>query len=370
MADKKLLAQAWQYQRAQSERSRCDTRRERFAWLHIPKTGSSFATALFHAANLSLPPSARLPTCTRDGFMLTAEVTWRNASARSLCRRVLRRGNELATACELVPTERCRGGQAELAFLERFPLDAWFRCRFWEHEDGNIGSHSAIVDSEIYERYKGKWVGMFRSPASRVTSAFLWFVSSFPEHARPNASSYARRVLGTATRMIAGQRDGLSCSSAFGGLPTRPADRSVEGRRAPSTCGDDQASPDVALAIHRLQHGFAFVGLTEYWALSICLFHAIFGGRCHAVEFDNARPSGNTAGFWRRRQLAETTAAVAAVNDPHDEAVYAEARRLFARAVRRHQLSAFRCWALCPEAPPHSHFNPPTSWSPSTATST
>ena len=41
---------------------------------------------------------------------------------------------------------------------------------------------------------------------------------------------------------------------------------------------------DVALAKRRLLEGFAFVGLAERWALSVCLLHVRFGGRCDARE--------------------------------------------------------------------------------------
>jgi hypothetical protein len=350
MRDHKLLAQARRHHH-QRARTSCDGNEARFAWLHVPKTGSSLATALFHAANASLPSSARLPVCTHDGFMRKAEVPWRNVSTRSLCRRISRRG-QMVTTCEVVPTERCRGGQAELAFLERFPMGAWFRCQFWEHNDGNVGSHAAI-DEESYTRYKGKFVGMFRSPLTRVASSFLWFASSFPAHARPNASTYAQRVAGTATKMLAGQSDGMACGSGFGPLPAAPRDR--QSAEATSACGLE-LEPDSSLAVHRLRNGFAFVGLTEQWALSICLFHAIFGGPCHAVEFENARPSRATEGFWRRRELAEAIAAAAALPDPYDEAIYAEARSRFLRDVAEYRLSTSRCRALCPDAPRDAQF--------------
>ena len=111
MRDKSLVQALRHHQ--QQERAPCDVNKARFAWLHIPKTGSSLATALFHAANASLPSSARLPVCTHDGLMRKAEVPWRNISTRSLCRNISRRG-QVVTACEVLPTERCRGGQAEL----------------------------------------------------------------------------------------------------------------------------------------------------------------------------------------------------------------------------------------------------------------
>ena len=38
------------------------------------------------------------------------------------------------------------------------------------------------------------------------------------------------------------------------------------------------ASSDVALAVSRLRRDFAFVGLTEYFDVSVCLFGAMYGG--------------------------------------------------------------------------------------------
>ena len=38
-------------------------------------------------------------------------------------------------------------------------------------------------------------------------------------------------------------------------------------------------------AAKRVREGFAFVGITEEWDLSACLFHEMFGGDCHAWDF-------------------------------------------------------------------------------------
>jgi len=48
---------------------------------------------------------------------------------------------------------------------------------------------------------------------------------------------------------------------------------------------------DVDHAIQWLQTRFAFIGITEQWNLSVCLFHAIFGGNGTAAEFANTRAS-------------------------------------------------------------------------------
>merc|ERR1719436_1784591 len=57
-----------------------------------------------------------------------------------------------------------------------------------------------------------------------------------------------------------------------------------------SKCGD--MSPltegDMELASSRLEK-FAFVGLTEQWDLSICLWRAMFGGLCYGSDLSNTR---------------------------------------------------------------------------------
>ena len=213
---------------------------------------------------------------------------------------------------------------------------------FWE-KGGNVGAHDAI-DFATYAAFRGRFVGMFRSPQARVASAYLWFRPTFRQP-QPNASAYARRVLGSAVKMLAGQASGLGCH--FGdGLHVGGREHALFVRG----CGS--GVPNVRLALHRLRDGFAFVGLTEEWAISICLFHAMHGGTCRAAEFVNSRPGPESGGsFWARRLRAETTAAVAAAgDDPYDEALHEAARRRFWGDVRRSRLSARKCAAICPSA--------------------
>lgn len=54
---------------------------------------------------------------------------------------------------------------------------------------------------------------------------------------------------------------------------------------------------DVAEAIRRIRHDFAFVGLTDSWNASISLFHAQFGGEILGSELKNTRiPDGSVPG--------------------------------------------------------------------------
>merc|ERR1719221_1611184 len=58
-----------------------------------------------------------------------------------------------------------------------------------------------------------------------------------------------------------------------------------------SFCGEFSplTREDVELAKTRLEK-FAFVGLTDEWDLSICLWRAMFGGLCYGADFANTRP--------------------------------------------------------------------------------
>ena len=242
-------------------RKRCAHKgqQQAIAWLHIPKCGTSFGTTLFHYANQSLPEGARMPSCSHDGQMLRAET-----SREELCLTKSPGKTQTRIRCPNVNhgpkenwpvRERCAYASAEAAFLNAFPLHDWFACRFWE-KAGGLGAHAAI-SADTYAMFRSRFFGMFRSPVSRATSSYSWFKREFPTVKRNgrdvplNATNYALSIRGTTVKMVAGQADGLQCSGGY-----VPCDTSI--------------IPDVARASERLRNGFAFVGLTDEWALSIC----------------------------------------------------------------------------------------------------
>merc|ERR1740130_1700859 len=91
-------------------------------------------------------------------------------------------------------------------------------------------------------------------------------------------------------------------------------------------CGKQVAVTDdmVELALWRLSDGFAFVGLTEEWALSVCLFHAMFGGDCHEREFLNVRP-----GVKHADHENYDASVLEGWVDPYDGALYAHTAKTF-----------------------------------------
>merc|ERR1712232_168988 len=62
-----------------------------------------------------------------------------------------------------------------------------------------------------------------------------------------------------------------------------------------SWCGQGESViPADALRAVSIVQQLGFVGLTEQWPLSVCLFHAKFGGMCYRSSFVNVRPGAET----------------------------------------------------------------------------
>ena len=192
-------------------------------WLHVPKTGTSFATALIHELNGSLPASAAAPQCDKHCL-----------DPRNSC-------NPAGTAAPPQQPRVCRGSLDDL--FERYPRSVWFRGAF----SGALGAHDPLY-RDVYRRNRGRIVGFFRDPLSLLASLYL---KQRRPPGRP-ASHSATSTSATALR--------ADCSSSS---PTAAATQVQY--VAPGLRPDE--------AFQRVREGFQFVGLTERWSESICLFH-------------------------------------------------------------------------------------------------
>jgi hypothetical protein len=106
-------------------------------------------------------------------------------------------------------------------------------------------------------------------------------------------------------------------------------------------CESFDEEPNTALAVDRLA-GFRFVGLTEHWELSMCLFVRMTGTQCRQNFFENTRqstPSNATA----RAEPFDSQ-----FYDDDDQRVYEAARVRFWSDVRRYDVSAETCKSACP----------------------
>mmetsp|Transcript_4465 Transcript_4465/g.10411 ORF Transcript_4465/g.10411 Transcript_4465/m.10411 type:complete len:339 (+) Transcript_4465:55-1071(+) len=256
-------------------------------WVHFPKAGSSFINVLIHM----------------PGFCPTA-------------------------APELSVDEEHFGCRFATNFYKACPdlCDAQhMRCQASPHEC--IGSR--------YPELEGHMVGLFRQPEQRALSAYYddartWMVlgtdCTHQNNAKPSVPIFARYIAGTVAYQLVGE-----------GLPN------FEGGghfMIPGLVNIPERTPAMAEeAIRRVRHGFAFVGITEEWDLSICLFHAMFGSQCRATDFQDTRSAypGKSA-----NDLYDT-AALEGFRDEIDGMVYDEAVRIFRNNLIRFNVSMDSC---------------------------
>merc|ERR1712150_223969 len=96
-------------------------------------------------------------------------------------------------------------------------------------------------------------------------------------------------------------------------------------------------------AIRRLHEGFAFVGLTEDWNMSICLFHAMFGSSCQKRDFLDFRSPSKKPG-----QLF-STAKLKGWKDPYDGPLFAEVVSIYKENLKVYGVNRSTCRTIiCP----------------------
>lgn len=287
-----------------------ETCHTKLAWFHAPKCGTSFGNTLFHYANQSLPKDA-----------------------------ALEQQQELGQYADL-----------KSQFLKKYPLDEWFQGCFWlrEYDDASkassLGMHQGI-DDKAWASFEGEFVGMFRSPSSRLVSSWEYFsqlctsYSSASACASAPVEEYALRNAGLVAKMLAGDIiDATLCTLVGWEMTDNQSDAS-------KPCEEDA---NVTLALRRLD-GFKFIGLTEEWELSICLFHKMFGGDCLDVEFQNSRPTESiTNATVDDVQEDASSAFLRRIDDAADNAVYEKASSIFWANVKAFDATPESCASICP----------------------
>jgi|EP00927_Polykrikos_kofoidii_P067773 hypothetical protein len=179
-------------------------------------------------------------------------------------------------------------------------------------------THSGI--DSWYNSMKGRGVIMLRQPEQRLISGYYY---KKRHHGWDNAwglprsvREYAEAVQGLAVKMLT--RDDDTWYGVFS--PGAPS------------------SDDTDLAVQRLQEGFAFVGLTEELALSVCLLHAMFGGQCSSREFYHGH-----RGPQRSSRNAYDEQILDGFVDASDGRLYDEAVRIFNNNLKLYDVSYQTC---------------------------
>jgi hypothetical protein len=201
------------------------------------------------------------------------------------------------------------------------------------------GAHVGLggLTGHLFELNRGHLVTMLRQPEQRLISQYYHYgaLPLFNDRSEepfwPFVTSEPREV---------GLREYALWN---GGCAVRQLARS-----APSPCQSlPMATPtEVSVAVKTLQDGFVFVGITEEWALSVCLFRAMFGGQCVGSDFLDTRPGANSS------SSDYDTSELHGWVDTVDATVYAEGLRLFELTRKVYGVDSDQCASFCQGALP------------------
>ncbi|CAE7576189.1 unnamed protein product [Symbiodinium sp. CCMP2456] len=273
-------------------------------WVHFPKCGSSLINALIHLPGVC--PLAR----------------------------------------NLVLDEKSLGACWLEVWYKDWCHEACDKDKFWcPPVHGNLLPHQPIAN---YSALAGKLVGMFRNPEQRILSGYR---DDFNNFAAVNYAGHLQQILAMYAN---GTLDMERCTDSLHGLPKVPLLEFAEGWKGgmtyqlvvehPTAQTLDLERPQMTLqdaeeAARRVREGFAFVGITEEWDLSVCLLHKMFGGACQASDFENANPT--SAG--KSAHVDYDTSELMGWHDDVDGVVYAAALDVFHKNLNALNVSHESC---------------------------
>jgi len=331
---------------------------QRIAWLHAPKTGTSFMIALARMANDSLPEKAKMPGESR---VAPGKLEWD-------------------------------------AFFASYPRQKWFQGSHpWWYE----GMTHAAIGKEVYDEYRGRFFGMFRDPRARGWSAYNFFMplSTVAREWWP-PEDYAKCLAGLQVGMLSSQVSSQGFGSVKCHIPPHQTELVMQlekeyrhneshgwistssgnsssrigagGRsvvyealhglrllpsRSTARCRCRPFVPDVRLAKQRVAEGFTFAGLVDEWALSMCLFAVRFAIKCVPALFANSRPTAtNNATHRTPQSVYESDPVLYSIfaDEDGDGALYAFIKRRFHDQLEAFNVTPGRCAAeICPSAKQH-----------------
>mmetsp|Transcript_44281 Transcript_44281/g.99146 ORF Transcript_44281/g.99146 Transcript_44281/m.99146 type:complete len:329 (-) Transcript_44281:42-1028(-) len=271
-------------------------------WVHIPKCGSSFLNTLVHMKDFCPGIQVNTPV-DQDTFGGYEYLFNFIAQCSSLC-------DTTMLYCPKVPHE-CLG--------------------------------------EDWEAGKGTFVGMFRQPEQRILSMYYDIQHEFHmygPHSRLEEAAVQAGLIEPRPRPPMAEFAHLFGGTMAYQLIAHGA--TADSEYPPRSLGNPWDLPNRTLdmaeeAARRVKEGFAFVGITEQWDLSVCLFHAMFGGPCRSLEFENTRPgNGNKSA----EDLYDTTPLEGFI-DHVDRVVYQEALRIFWHNLQKYNVSFETCQRTC-----------------------
>lgn len=275
---------------------------DHFAWFHIEKTGTSFVNVLLHYA------------CSNATKKIKNN---KNNATKDLLLRAVH------------PYERVTSNNKYICARK------YLRYPFLSTASNTTGAYHQALTNEIYEYNKGKLIGLFREPRQHRVSLLkhkyleiiqhrLWL--DFSRIRRNSANETSFMVMldflrGYETAMVLGDRD-------------------LFRRNVTSS----QIDLHLSAAKTRLQEGFQFIGITNRYSESVCLFNMKFGGECKQVMFQKVNQASDhpdafkfSEADWRYFEKYD---------DYIDRQLYNYVENIFEKELELYKISEKNCAAI------------------------
>jgi len=196
--------------------------------------------------------------------------------------------------------------------------------------DVNRIKHRGVEDVPGWEEGKGRFMIMVRQPEQRALSAWYFYMKE--------RNSHGKDLSATAYDLMTHSYINNGCVVK---MLVRQNQRGCE--------GESVSDKEMAEAKLRLKTGFAFVGLTDQWDLSICLFNRMFGvPHCRPSQFIDSRPtSGNGSSEYNVSGLGGW--------QDDDNEIYELATQIFAASLVEYDVNDATCQSCWQEAGRHGH---------------
>eukprot|EP00049_Salpingoeca_infusionum_P001171 m.45757 g.45757 ORF g.45757 m.45757 type:complete len:545 (+) comp10895_c0_seq1:315-1949(+) len=239
---------------------------KRIQWLHFPKCGTSLTSTIYHYACRNFESQRVIqPKTSKTTQLLEDYKKLAYQKCYDACGMKCGGFTTFAPHDGLVRGQRWKDG----SFLIRKPIVEKVQGA---EIVGSLQAHYPLKEKSI--KFHGVTsVAMFRDPRTRLVSAFNYDRHSFGMNqflrrqmlqSTPELKDYVYfpGIQGCQTKMLAG----FTCAQNV-------------------TITDDIFKK----ALNALEHRLAFIGLSEHWNGSVCLFHRMYGSSVHLTELANLR---------------------------------------------------------------------------------
>jgi len=191
---------------------------------------------------------------------------------------------------------------------------------------GHFGAHDAL--GSISTQALGSVVALLRDPEQRILSAYHDNYHDWVSETPPaNEVEFATYNAGCQLRMIV-RNDPAKLTFAPACRHTLPTDK------------------EIIVGKKILRRDFSFVGITEKYDLSVCLFRFMFGGPCVPSMFSNVhKGAGLSTTYVNTSATVYDTSVLQGFTDTADRALYKQGVLIFHKLLMQYNVTEDGCQA-------------------------